>query len=69
MWAIAARIPFGSAPASRAAPPLSANAERVVSKHARIVARNRSFFVAYSWNRYGCETPTRRAIACVEVPA
>ena len=34
-----------------------------------MVATNRSSFVAYSWNRYGCETPTRRAIAIVEVPA
>ena len=30
---------------------------------------NSSFFVPKSWNRYGCETPARRAIASVEVPA
>ena len=33
------------------------------------MARNSSSFVAKSWNRYGCETPTLRAIAWVEVPA
>src|SRR5438105_869234 len=30
---------------------------------------NSSFLVPKSWNRYGCETPARRAMASVEVPA
>ena len=34
----------------------------------RTTARNSSRFVPNSWNRYGCETPTARAIDSVEVP-
>ena len=30
---------------------------------------NRPFFVPNSWNRYGCDTPARTAMACVDVPA
>src|SRR3954469_24115880 len=38
------------------------------SKQLRVTARKRSFFVPNSWNTYGCETPTRRAIASVDAP-
>ena len=68
-WPIACRIAVGSSsrPASLSTARLEAS--RVSPKQARTAAMNRSFFVTYSWNRYGCETPTRRAIDWVEVPA
>ncbi len=37
-------------------------------KQLSTTARNSSFFVPKSWKTYGCETPTRRAIASVEAP-
>src|SRR4051812_15300946 len=38
------------------------------SKQLRVTARKRSFFVPNSWKTYGCETPTRRAIASTDAP-
>ena len=46
----------------------SSKARRVRSKQLRTTARKSSFFVPNSWKTYGCETPTRRAIASVEAP-
>ena len=48
--------------------PRRRNRSRVSSKQRRIAARNSSFLVPYSRNRYGCEMPTLRAMVSVDVP-
>ncbi len=46
----------------------SAKVRTVSSRHRSATARKSAFLFGKSRKRYGCETPTRRAIDSVDVP-